>query len=161
GLVTEGSFRSHQVPLAEVRSNPQHLAQLEAWLRSYRPEELFDARGALRPELVELAPAGGRRGGAKPHPHCGPRLRGLERPDFREYGVQVPAPGTGTSEATRVLGGFLRDVIVSNRKNFRIVGPDETASNRLTAVFECTDRTWEAETVPGDESLAPDGQVME
>jgi xylulose-5-phosphate/fructose-6-phosphate phosphoketolase len=161
GLVTEGSFRSHQVPLAEVRSNPEHLAQLEAWLRSYRPEELFDERGALRPELAELAPTGERRMGANPHANGGLLLRELELPDFREYGVEVPAPGTGTSEATRVLGSFLRDVIVSNRENFRLMGPDETASNRLNAVFECTDRTWEAEIVPGDESLAHDGQVME
>jgi xylulose-5-phosphate/fructose-6-phosphate phosphoketolase len=161
GLPAEGSFRSHQVPLAEVRSNPEHLAQLEAWLSSYRPEELFDERGALRPELAELAPAGERRMGANPHANGGLLLRELELPDFREYGVEVPVPGTGRSEATRVLGGFLRDVIACNRENFRIMGPDETASNRLSAVFECTNRTWEAETMAGDEFLAPDGRVME
>jgi xylulose-5-phosphate/fructose-6-phosphate phosphoketolase len=161
GLPAEGSFRSHQVPLANVRSNPEHLAQLEQWLRSYEPEELFDERGALRPELAALAPEGERRMGANPHANGGLLLRELEMPDFHEHTVEVPRPGQSTSEATRVLGGFLREVIRRNPENFRIVGPDETASNRLGAVFEATDRAWEADTLGTDDHLAPDGRVME
>jgi xylulose-5-phosphate/fructose-6-phosphate phosphoketolase len=161
GLKTEGSFRSHQVPLSEVRSRPEQLAQLEAWLRSYAPEELFDEAGALRAELAALAPEGRRRMGANPHANGGLLLRELELPDFREYGVEVPRPGAARIEATRVLGGFLRDVVDRNRENFRIMGPDETASNRLNAVFERTDRVWEEEILPDDDSLAPDGRVME
>ena len=161
GLPAEGSFRSHQVPLADLDSNPEHLAQLEAWLRSYEPEELFDERGALRPELAALAPEGERRMGANPHANGGLLLRELEMPDFREHAVEVPQPGTGTTEATRVLGGFLREVIRRNRENFRLMGPDETASNRLGAVFEVTDRVWEAKTLASDDHLAPDGRVME
>src|ERR1700680_3995727 len=136
GLPAEGSFRSHQVPLADLGSKPEHLAQLEAWLRSYEPEELFDERGALRPELAALAPAGELRMGANPHANGGLLLRELEMPDFRDYGVEVPRPGASTSEATRVLGGFLREVVQRNRENFRIMGPDETVSNRLGAVLE-------------------------
>jgi xylulose-5-phosphate/fructose-6-phosphate phosphoketolase len=161
GLPMEGSFRSHQVPLAELGSKPEHLAQLEAWLRSYRPEELFDESGALRPELAALAPEGERRMGANPHANGGLLLRALEMPDFGDYAVEVPQPGASTSEATRVLGGFLRDVLARNRESFRLMGPDETASNRLDAVFEVTDRVWEAETLPTDDHLAPDGRVME
>jgi xylulose-5-phosphate/fructose-6-phosphate phosphoketolase len=161
GLPAEGSFRSHQVPLADLERNPEHLAQLEEWLRSYEPEELFDERGALRPELAALAPEGERRMGANPHANGGLLLRDLEMPDFRAYAVDVPRPGTGTSEATRVLGGFLREVLQGNRENFRIMGPDETASNRLNAVFEVTDRVWEAERLPTDDHLAVDGRVME
>jgi xylulose-5-phosphate/fructose-6-phosphate phosphoketolase len=161
GLPAEGSFRSHQVPLSDLESNPEHLAQLEQWLRSYEPQELFDERGALRPELAALAPQGERRMGANPHANGGLLLRDLEMPDFREYRVEVALPGTRTSEATRVLGGFLRDVMRSNRENFRIMGPDETASNRLGAVFEVSDRVWEAERLASDEHLAPEGQVME
>jgi xylulose-5-phosphate/fructose-6-phosphate phosphoketolase len=161
GLPAEGSFRSHQVPLADLASKPEHLAQLEAWLRSYEPEELFDERGALRPELAALAPEGERRMGANPHANGGLLLRELEMPDFRDHAVEVARPGTSTSEATRVLGGFLREVVRSNSENFRIMGPDETASNRLGAVFEVTDRTWEAQTLPTDEHLATDGRVME
>jgi xylulose-5-phosphate/fructose-6-phosphate phosphoketolase len=161
GLPAEGSFRSHQVPLADLASKPEHLAQLEEWLRSYEPEELFDERGALRPELAALAPEGERRMGANPHANGGLLLRELEMPDFRDHAVEVARPGTSTSEATRVLGGFLREVVQSNRENFRIMGPDETASNRLGAVFEVTDRTWEAQTLPTDEHLATDGRVME
>jgi xylulose-5-phosphate/fructose-6-phosphate phosphoketolase len=161
GLPAEGSFRSHQVPLAELRTNPQHLAQLEQWLRSYRPEELFDEHGALRQELAELAPEGERRMGANPNANGGLLLRDLELPDFRDYAVAVDSPGTTTSEATRVLGCYLRDVIRANGENFRIMGPDETASNRLGAVFEATNRVWEAETLPTDDHLAPDGRVME
>jgi xylulose-5-phosphate/fructose-6-phosphate phosphoketolase len=161
GLPAEGSFRSHQVPLARVREDPDHLAQLEAWLRSYRPEELFDERGALRAELAALAPQGERRMGANPHANGGRLLRDLELPDFRSYAIEVPAPGVRTSEATRVLGAFLRDVIRDNPDRFRLMGPDETASNRLGAVFEVTDRTWEAERLDTDDHLAGDGRVME
>jgi xylulose-5-phosphate/fructose-6-phosphate phosphoketolase len=161
GLPAEGSFRSHQVPLSEVRSNPEHLAQLEEWLRSYRPEELFDQDGALRPELAALAPRGERRMGANPHANGGLLLRELELPDFRAYGVPVPQPAATSSEATRVLGTFLRDVVKANADRFRVMGPDETASNRLGAIFEVTDRVWEAERLLTDDHLAPDGRVME
>jgi xylulose-5-phosphate/fructose-6-phosphate phosphoketolase len=161
GLPAEGSFRSHQVPLADLAAKPEHLRQLEEWMRSYRPEELFDEGGALRNELAALAPEGERRMGANPHANGGLLLRDLEMPDFREHAVAVPEPGGGATEATRVLGGFLREVIRSNPDSFRIVGPDETASNRLDAVFEVTDRVWEAQTLASDDHLAPDGRVME
>ncbi len=161
GLPTEGSFRSHQVPLANVRGNPEHLAQLEGWMRSYRPEELFDPEGALRPELAELAPSGTRRMSANPHANGGLLLKPLELPDFRDYAVDVPSPASKTSEATKILGAFLRDTIRLNPDNFRIMGPDETASNRLSAVFEVTDREWEAERLDTDDHLAPGGRVME
>jgi xylulose-5-phosphate/fructose-6-phosphate phosphoketolase len=161
GLPAEGSFRSHQVPLADLASKPEHLAQLEAWMRSYRPDELFDEGGALRPELAACAPEGERRMGANPHANGGLLLRALEMPDFRDYAVEVSRPGTGASEATRVLGGFLRDVLRSNPDSFRIMGPDETASNRLDAVFEVSTREWEAETLPTDDHVAPGGRVME
>ncbi len=163
GLPAEGTFRSHQVPLAQLSSNPEHLAQLEQWLRSYRPEELFDEDGALRSELAAQAPLGARRMGAIPHANGGALTRDLELPDFRGYAVAAAGPATTTSEATRVLGRWLRDVLVLNAEqaNFRIFGPDETASNRLTAVFEATDRTWEAERRDTDDHLAPDGRVME
>jgi xylulose-5-phosphate/fructose-6-phosphate phosphoketolase len=161
GKPAEGSWRSHQVPLADLDGNPEHLAQLEAWLRSYEPEELFDKRGALRAELRALAPEGERRMGANPHANGGLLLRDLEMPDFRAHAVAVTRPGESTSEATRLLGGFLREVIRRNPENFRIVGPDETASNRLGAVFEVTDRAWDARTLATDDHLAPDGRVME
>ncbi len=161
GLPAEGSFRSHQVPLSEVRTNPQHLAALEEWLRSYRPEELFDAEGAVRAEIRALAPVGDLRMSANPHANGGSLTRDLELPDFREYGVQLAGPACSFSEATRVLGQWLRDVIKLNPDCFRIMGPDETASNRLGAVFEVTDRVWEAELDAGDDHLAPDGRVME
>ncbi|HJS96332.1 MAG TPA: phosphoketolase family protein [Solirubrobacteraceae bacterium] len=161
GLPTEGSFRSHQVPLAATRTNPAHLAQLEEWLRSYRPEELFDESGALRPEIGALAPEGELRMSANPHANGGLLLRALELPDFRDYAVEVTAPAATSSEATRVLGGWLRDVMRANADRFRIMGPDETASNRLSAVFEATDRVWEAELLPTDDHLSPDGRVME
>jgi xylulose-5-phosphate/fructose-6-phosphate phosphoketolase len=161
GLPAEGSFRSHQVPLAEVRTNPEHLAQLEAWMRSYRPDELFDERGTVRPEIAALAPDGERRMSANPRANGGLLLRELELPDFREYSVEVPEPAKTTSEATRVLGAWLRDVTRANPDRFRIMGPDETASNRLQAVFEATNRVWEAEVVDTDDHLAPDGRVME
>ena len=161
GLPVEGSFRSHQVPLAEVRTNPEHLALLEQWMRSYRPEELFDSHGAVRSEITDLAPSGDLRMSANPHANGGVLLRELELPDFRSYGVPVAAPGTGATEATRVLGTWLRDVIAANRGRFRLMGPDETASNRLSAVFEATDRVWEAQRLETDDHLAPDGFVME
>jgi len=161
GLPAEGSFRSHQVPLADLASKPEHLVQLESWLRSYEPEELFDARGALRSELAALAPQGQLRMGANPHANGGLLLRELEMPDFRDHAVEVPRPAASTSEATRVLGGLLREVIERNRENFRIMGPDETVSNRLGAVFEVTDRVWEAQTLTTDDHLAVDGRVME
>ncbi|HEU4942467.1 MAG TPA: phosphoketolase family protein [Gaiellaceae bacterium] len=161
GLPTEGSWRSHQVPMTDVRDNPAHLALLEDWLRSYRPEELFDDGGRLRPDLAELPPRGTRRMSANPHANGGELLRDLALPDFRDYAVEVGKPGTGTSEATRVLGTFLRDVIARNPDNFRIVGPDETASNRLGDVFGVTDRVWNAEILPTDDGLAPEGRVME
>jgi xylulose-5-phosphate/fructose-6-phosphate phosphoketolase len=161
GLPAEGSFRSHQVPLSDIRNRPEHLAQLEEWLRSYRPEELFDSAGALRHELAALAPSGERRMSANPHANGGLLLRELELPDFRDYAEAVPAPGTTTSEATRVLGRLLRDVMRANPDNFRLMGPDETASNRLDAVFEVTNRVWEAQRLSTDDHLAPDGRVME
>jgi xylulose-5-phosphate/fructose-6-phosphate phosphoketolase len=161
GLPAEGSFRSHQVPLARPRTDAVQLAQLEQWLRSYRPQELFDDDGTLHAELAALAPEGARRMGANPNANGGLLLRDLELPDFRDYAVEVAAPGTTTSEATRVLGTFLRDVIAANADNFRIMGPDETASNRLGAVFETTDRRWLAQTLESDDHLAPDGRVME
>jgi xylulose-5-phosphate/fructose-6-phosphate phosphoketolase len=161
GQPAEGSFRSHQVPLAEVRTNPEHLAQLESWMRSYRPEELFDEAGALRADIAALAPEGERRMGSNPHANGGLLLRDLELRDFRSYAVEVGSPGTTLGEATRVLGTFLRDVIHDNPDNFRIMGPDETVSNRLGAVLEATDRTWEAERLDGDDHLDPEGRVME
>jgi len=161
GLPAEGTFRSHQVPLARVREDPEHFAQLEAWLRSYRPEDLFDDQGALRAELSALAPVGERRMSANPHANGGLLLRDLELPDFRDYAVGVPSPAVATSEATRVLGTWLRDVITANPETFRIMGPDETASNRLGDVFEVTNRAWDAEVIDGDDHLAPDGRVME
>ncbi|MEO8510533.1 MAG: phosphoketolase family protein [Chloroflexota bacterium] len=161
GLQVEDTWRSHQVPMAEVRGNPKHLKLLESWMRSYRPEELFDEAGTLRADLAALAPAGSRRMSANPVTNGGLVLEDLRLPDFRDYAVDVPKPGTTSSEATRVLGGFLRDVIAANPSTFRLFGPDETASNRLAAVFEKTDKAWMAETLPVDEHLAPDGRVME
>jgi xylulose-5-phosphate/fructose-6-phosphate phosphoketolase len=163
GLPAEGSFRSHQVPLAQIRTRPEHLAELETWMRSYRPEELFDPDGALIAELAELAPEGDRRMGANPHANGGLLLRDLRLPDFRDYAVDVPAPATTRAEATRVLGEFLRDAmrLDGERRSFRLFGPDETASNRLDAVFEATERQWMAETLATDDHLAPDGRVVE
>ena len=161
GLAAEGSFRSHQVPLANIVGNPEHLAQLERWLASYRPQELFDQHGALQAEIAGLAPEGERRMGANPHANGGVLLRDLELPDFRAYAVEVSVPTGSVSEPTRVLGSFLRDAIAANPADFRIMGPDETASNRLGAVFEVTSRAWDAERLPEDDHLAPDGRVME
>jgi xylulose-5-phosphate/fructose-6-phosphate phosphoketolase len=161
GKQVEGTWRSHQVPLTAARDDPEHLRLLEDWLRSYRPDELFDERGAPVPELTALAPRGELRMGANPHANGGLVLRDLRLPNFRDYAVDVPEPGTRSSEATRTLGRFLRDVVAANPDTFRIFGPGETASNRLDAVFEATDKTWVAETLPVDETLAPDGRVME
>jgi xylulose-5-phosphate/fructose-6-phosphate phosphoketolase len=163
GEQVEGTFRAHQVPLAKVRTDPKHRAQLEAWMKGYRPEELFDRNGTLLPELANLAPKGERRMGANPHANGGTLLRDLRLPEFRDYAVDVPRPGAVDSEDTRILGGFLRDIIKLNKKprNFRLFGPDETNSNRLNAVFEVTDRQWDAEIIKGDDHLAPEGSVME
>jgi len=161
GVQVEGTWRSHQVPLAGVRENPAHLRQLEEWMRSYRPDELFDADGAPRAELAALAPAGERRMSATPTANGGLLRRELDLPDFRNYAVDVPSPATGLSEATTVLGEWLRDVIARNLDTFRLFGPDETASNRLQAVFEATDRDWQATRLATDEHLAPDGRVVE
>jgi xylulose-5-phosphate/fructose-6-phosphate phosphoketolase len=163
GQPVEGTFRAHQVPLAEVRTNPEHLRLLEEWMKSYRPEELFDSNGALHRELAELAPKGNRRMGANPHANGGLLLKDLILPAFERYAVDVPHPGTVVAEATRITGQFLRDVMKLNAeaRNFRVVGPDETASNRLTALFDVTDRMWAAETLPIDDHISPDGRVME
>ena len=161
GQPTEGSYRSHQVPMADIRDNPDHRSLLEDWLRSYRPEELFDERGTLRAELAALPPAGDHRMSANPVANGGLLLRDLAMPDFRDYAVDVPSPASTTAEATKVLGTFLRDVIRGNPNDFRIFGPDETASNRLSPVFEATGRAWIAETLPTDDHLAPDGRVVE
>jgi xylulose-5-phosphate/fructose-6-phosphate phosphoketolase len=163
GLKTEGFWRSHQVPLAEMATRPEHIKLLEEWMKSYKPEELFDTQGVLRPQLAALAPQGTRRMGANPHANGGVLLKELRLPDFRDYAVDVPKPGTVLAEATRAMGVFLRDVMKLNmdHRNFRVFGPDETASNRLGALFEVTGRTWLAETIPEDDHLAPDGRVME
>ena len=162
GKKTEGFWRSHQVPFGDM-DKPEHIKLLEHWMKSYQPEELFSGDGALKPDLAALAPKGNRRMGANPHANGGVLLKDLQMPDFRDYAVHVPAPGTVVAEATRVMGMFLRDVMKLNRerRNFRVFGPDETASNRLGALFEVTDRTWVAERYPEDEHLAPDGRVME
>jgi xylulose-5-phosphate/fructose-6-phosphate phosphoketolase len=161
GKKVEDFWRSHQVPLADLAQKPEHLKILEEWLRSYRPEELFDENGRLLPELQELAPKGEKRMGATPYANGGLLTRELRMPDFRRYAVDVPRPGTTEAEATKVLGQFLRDVMKLNPHNFRLFGPDETASNRLDAVFEASDRTWVAPTYDYDEYLSPDGRVME
>ena len=161
GLPVEGTWRSHQVPMTDVRDNPEHLRVLEEWLRRYRPEELFDDAGRLVPELAARAPQGAQRMSANPNANGGELLRDLVLPDFRDYAVEVPKPGTTFSEATRALGVFLRDVMARNPSNFRLFGPDETASNRLDSVFEVTAKAWEAEIVSTDEHLSRDGRVME
>lgn len=163
GKPSTGTWRSHQVPFSEMASSPGHVKLLEEWMRGYRPEELFDGQGRLLPEIAELAPEGNRRMGANPHANGGLLLHDLRMPDFRDYAVHVPAPGTVEAEATRVMGTFLRDVMKRNAdaRNFRIFGPDETASNRLGAVFEVTGKTWVAGTLPTDEKLSADGRVVE
>ena len=161
GVPVEGTWRAHQVPLDAARTNPEHLAQLESWMRSYKAEELFDSNGTLRPEIARLAPHGDRRMSANPHANGGLLLRELNLPDFRDYAVPVPEPGATEAEATRVLGTWLRDVIRDNPSNFRIFGPDETESNRLGAVYEVTNKAFEGTIVPGDNHLAPGGRVVE
>ena len=161
GLPVEGSFRSHQVPLAELATNTEHLKMLEEWLLGYRSDELFDENGTLRGELQELAPKGARRMGANPHSNGGLLLKNLKMPNFRDYAVEVVKPATVETEATRVLGKFLRDVVKLNQNSFRVFGPDETNSNRLNAVFEVTDRVFAGEILPTDINLSPDGRVME
>jgi len=163
GEPVEGTFRSHQVPLSDPAKNPKHLKQLEKWLKSYRPHELFDKWGRLKSELAELAPKGQRRMGANPHTNGGELLRDLRMPDFRDYAIKVPAPGAVEAGDTTVLARFLRDVITQNQeqRNFRIFGPDETLSNRLNAVFEATNRQWDARAIRTDEFLAPAGRVLE
>jgi xylulose-5-phosphate/fructose-6-phosphate phosphoketolase len=159
----EGTWRSHQVPLAGLFEKPDHVALLERWMRSYRPEELFDEHGRLRPELAALAPEGARRMSANPHTNGGLLLKDLRLPDFREYAVDVPRRGAVSCSATQVQGTFIRDLLKLNResRNFRVFGPDETASNRWGAVFEVTDRMSVAEIYKTDESLSVDGRVME
>jgi xylulose-5-phosphate/fructose-6-phosphate phosphoketolase len=163
GLPVEGTYRAHQVPLSDPRAHPEHLTQLESWMQSYRPHELFDENGRLIPELAALAPKGERRMGANPHANGGVLLRELRLPDFREYALAVPDPGQVKGEDTRTLGQYLRDVIKLNedQRNFRIFGPDETASNRLSAVFDVTDKQWNAQVLPTDDHLASQGRVVE
>ncbi|HSC92067.1 MAG TPA: phosphoketolase family protein [Gaiellaceae bacterium] len=161
GQQVEDTWRAHQVPMTQARDNPDHLRLLDEWLRSYRPEELFDDAGALVPALAALAPSGERRMGSNPHANGGLLLRELSLPDFRDYAVEVKTPGTGFSEATKVLGEFLRDLMAANPDNFRLFGPDETASNRLQAVFEATPKAWDAAVLPVDVDLDPGGRVME
>ena len=163
GKPVENYWRSHQVPLSDLANKPEQLKMLEDWMKSYKPEELFDENGTLIPELKELAPLGDRRMGATPHANGGLLLKDLKMPDFRNYAVDVPKPGTVTTEATRVMGMFLRDIMTLNgeRRNFRLFGPDETASNRLSSVFEVTDRVSTAEILPIDGNVSPDGRVME
>jgi len=163
GEKTEGYWRAHQVPVTEMASKPAHIKILEDWMKSYKPEELFDATGKLIAELAELAPKGTSRMGANPHANGGVLLKDLRMPDFCEYAVAVPKPGAVVAEATRIMGRFLRDVMQLNleARNFRVMGPDETNSNRLGALFEVTNRAWTADTLPEDDHLAPDGRVME
>ncbi|MER8069792.1 phosphoketolase family protein [Streptomyces sp. NPDC094034] len=163
GLPVEGTWRAHQVPLSRVRENPDHLRMLQAWLRSYRPEELFDAMGTPHPSVLDCVPAGTRRLGANPHANGGLLLRDLPVPPLERHAVRVDRPGTGLHEPTRVLGSLLESVMEasSGRRDFRVFGADETASNRLDALYEATAKAWEAETLDTDERLAPDGRVME
>ena len=163
GMKTEGSWRSHQVPMGEMHENPAHVKLLEAWMKSYRPDELFDSNGRLKSELADLAPKGDRRMGANPHANGGLLLRDLRLPDFRNYAVEVPSPGAATAESTRVMGRFLRDVMKRNleSRNFRLFSPDENNSNRWQDVLEVTKRAWNAEILADDDGLAPDGRIME
>ena len=163
GKKVEGFWRSHQVPIAKIGSKPEHMKLLEDWMKSYRPEELFDENGALMPELAALAPKEKRRMGANPHANGGVLLKDLEMPDLRDYAVAVPKPGCAVAESTREMGKLLRDVMKLNldSHNFRVMGPDETSSNRLDALFEVTARTWMEKILPEDEHLSPDGRVME
>ena len=161
GVPLEGTFRAHQVPLSGLAENPSHIAVLERWMKSYRPEELFDANGRLIPELAALPPKGGKRMSANLHANGGLLCRPLRLPDFRTYAVEVPAPGARQAESTRVQGQFIRDVIAQNRDNFRIFSPDETASNRWNAVFDVTARRLDAQILPADDHVSRDGRVME
>ena len=163
GKITEGHWRSHQVPVDDMASNNNHLKLLEDWMKGYRPDELFDEDGSPKAHLRALAPEGARRMGGNPHANGGMLLRDLKLPDFRDHAIKVAEPGGAQAESTRVMGNYLRDVMKLNSasRNFRVVGPDETASNRLDALFEATARTWLAETIPEDDHLAPDGRVME
>ncbi len=163
GKKTEGFWRSHQVPFAEMDTKPEHVKLLEEWMKSYKPEELFDRSGKLIPELAELAPEGDRRMSANPHANGGLLLKELKMPDFRDYAVEVPEAGKAQAEATKIMGAFLRDIMQLNKDsgNFRVMGPDETASNRLDALYAVTNKEWMAEMLPEDENLAPDGRVME
>ncbi|PHJ67004.1 phosphoketolase [Nostoc linckia z18] len=163
GKKTEDYWRSHQVPFGNISKQPEHLKLLEDWMKSYKPEELFDSNGKLIEELAELAPKGQRRMGDNPHANGGLLLCDLKMPDFRDYAIDIAEPGKAIAEATRVTGRFLRDIVQLNqdKRNFRIFGPDETVSNRLDAVFEVTDRTWVAQILPEDDHLSPDGRVME
>ncbi|MGB6232801.1 MAG: phosphoketolase family protein, partial [Candidatus Acidiferrales bacterium] len=163
GLPVENTWRAHQVPIGNFEKQPEHLKILEDWMKSYKPEELFDANGKFVTELADLAPKGDRRMGANPHANGGILLRDLTMPNFRDYAVSVPKPGTSVAESTRVLGQFLRDVMKLNleSKHFRVFGPDETASNRLEAIYEATDKIWMEPLLPTDEHLSRDGRVME
>jgi xylulose-5-phosphate/fructose-6-phosphate phosphoketolase len=163
GLKTEGFWRSHQVPFGEMATHPGHVKLLETWMKGYRPDELFDESGALRPEIAALAPAGDRRMSANPHANGGLLMRGLDLPDIADYAIKVDSPGATDAEATAVMAEYLRDVMRGSaaRRNFRVFGPDETASNRLSHLFEATDRAWNAETLSYDDHLARDGRVME
>jgi xylulose-5-phosphate/fructose-6-phosphate phosphoketolase len=163
GLQVEGTFRAHQVPLLVDVDHPEHVGQLESWMKSYKAEELFDKNGRLNAELAELAPKGDRRMGANPHANGGKLLRNLVMPNFCDHAVHVPSPGAVTGQDTLVLGEFLRDVLKLNEKprNFRVFGPDETLSNLLGAVFEVTNRQWDAREVKNDEFLSPDGGVLD
>ena len=161
GKKVEGTYRAHQVPIAEVKTNPQHIQQLEEWMKSYRPEELFDGEGRLRPDLAKLAPDGVRRMGANPHANGGLLLKDLIIPNFREYAVEAPKPGKTVAEATREMGKFLRDVMKLNKENFRVTGPDETTSNRLDALFEVTNKMFAERIQADDDHLSNDGRVME
>ncbi|MBC1241962.1 phosphoketolase [Nostoc sp. 2RC] len=163
GKKTEDYWRSHQVPFGNISKQPEHLKLLEDWMKSYKPEELFDSNGKLIEELAELAPKGQRRMGDNPHANGGLLLHDLKMPDFRDYAIDIAEPGKAIAEATRVTGRFLRDIVQLNqdKRNFRIFGPDETVSNRLDPVFEVTDRTWVAQILPEDDHLSPDGRVME
>jgi xylulose-5-phosphate/fructose-6-phosphate phosphoketolase len=164
GHKVEGFWRAHQVPLAGIHGNPAHMRQLEDWLRGYKPEELFDANGRVRPELKALAPQGTRRMSANPHANGGLLRKALRLPDFRDYGIPVEKPGQATAENTRPLGRFLRDIMRQNMQNFRVFGPDETASNRLDAIYEASKKLWLADYLPEDADggeLSPDGRVLE
>jgi len=160
GLQVEDYWRAHQVPIPNV-TTPDHLRMLEAWMQSYRPQELFDAVGRPLPAIIEQAPTGDRRMGMNPHANGGELLKPLRLPDYRDYAIAVARPGATPGEATRQMGEYLRDVMKNNMTNFRVMGPDETASNRFGALFEVTDRAWMAKRLDIDDHLSPDGRVME